>query len=166
MDCGGNLPRRSAAKAGAPRRHRFRPHRTHPNHPEPPARTIRPITSRIPPAGPTQSDRGSVTRSNAAHPPAFHLPTHPTTRSVLECGGPPPLAWHVRLLSSTQTHLPTEGEPLSPAPYVPDLPRPLTIARIADFACTPSALSWRDYSFVKTPNAGGRRIRRQARGPG
>ena len=36
LDCGGNLPRRSAAKAGAQRRHRFRPHRAYPNHHETP----------------------------------------------------------------------------------------------------------------------------------
>jgi len=36
-----HVPRRSEAKAGAQRRHRFRSHRSFPNHPEPLARTIR-----------------------------------------------------------------------------------------------------------------------------
>ena len=55
----------------------------------------------------SRPERGSVTRSDVRYPPASPPQPHQPARSVPECGGPPPLAWHVRLLSSTQTHSPT-----------------------------------------------------------
>jgi len=35
----------------------------------------------------TRPDRRSMTRSNAAHPPALHLTTHSTTQDILDRGG-------------------------------------------------------------------------------
>jgi len=62
-----HVPRRSEAKAGAQRRHRFRSHRSFPNHPEPLARTIRHSPFVILPSVPS-APCGKTAQSNQVKP--------------------------------------------------------------------------------------------------